>query len=80
MNRADKNWAQFQKIKYVKNKNVQKNFLIKAGLLVQYSPQKIVFGKIQPIFNTEKDFENQNSKIIVEVVHNIDKSDSEIIW
>jgi hypothetical protein len=34
MNRADKNWAQFWKIKYLKNENFQKDFLIKVGLLV----------------------------------------------
>ena len=37
MNRADKNWEQFQKIKYLKNQNCQKHFLIKVGLLVEYS-------------------------------------------
>ena len=36
MNRADKNWAQFKKIKYLKNQNFQKDFLMKVGLLVQY--------------------------------------------
>ena len=37
MNRADKNWAQFYKIKYLKNQKFQKHFLIKVGLLVKYS-------------------------------------------
>ena len=37
MNRADKNLAQFYEIKYLKNQNFQKHFLIKVGLLVQYS-------------------------------------------
>ena len=29
-------------------------FLLKVSLLVQYSSKKIIFGKIEPIFNTEK--------------------------
>ena len=37
MNRADKNWAQFYKIKYLKFQKFQKHFLIKVGLLVKYS-------------------------------------------
>ena len=37
MNRADKNWAQFWEIKYLKNQNFQEHFLIKVGLLVKYS-------------------------------------------
>ena len=37
MNRADKNWAQFQKIKYLENQNFQKHFLIKVGLLKYFS-------------------------------------------
>ena len=39
MNRADKNWAQFYKIKYLINQKFQKHFLIKlkVGLLVEYS-------------------------------------------
>jgi hypothetical protein len=53
MNRADKNWAQFSKIKYFENHNFQKHFFIIVGLLFQYSSLK-KFEKIQPIFNTEK--------------------------
>ena len=34
--------------------------IIKVGLIVQYSSEKNIFGTIQPIFNTEKDFENQD--------------------
>ena len=45
MKRADKNWAHFYKIKYFKNLNFQKKFLIKVGLLVQYSSKKIFFLK-----------------------------------
>ena len=37
----DKNWAHFQKIQYFKNQNCQKIFLIKNGLLVQYSTLKM---------------------------------------
>ena len=54
VNRADKNWTQFQEIKYLQNQNFQKHFSIKLGLLVKYSSQKFFFVKILPIFNTEK--------------------------
>ena len=37
MNRADKNWAQFQETKYLKNQTFQKIFVIKVGLLIEYS-------------------------------------------
>ena len=30
------NWAQFKKIKYLKNKNFQKHFILKVGFLVKY--------------------------------------------
>ena len=33
MNRTNKNLAQFQEVKYLKNQNFQKHFLIKVGLL-----------------------------------------------
>ena len=54
MNRADKNWAHFQEIKYFKNQSFQKISLIKVGLLIKYSAQKKKFGKIRPILDTEK--------------------------
>ena len=66
INRADKNWAHFKKIKYLKNQNIQKIFLIKVGLLVQYSSQNFSFGKIQPIFKTEKLVESQNFEMFKE--------------
>ena len=40
MNRANKNRAHFQKIKCFKNQNFKNIFLIKVGLLVQYSSKK----------------------------------------
>ena len=36
MNRANKNWTQFKKIKYLRNQTFQKHFLIKVGLLVKF--------------------------------------------
>ena len=38
MNRADENWAQFYKIKYLKNQKFQKHFVVKVGLLVSIQP------------------------------------------
>ena len=40
MNRADKNWAHFEKTKYFKNQSFQKISFIKVDLLVKYSSQK----------------------------------------
>ena len=40
MNRADKNWAHFQKTEYFKNQSFRKISLIKVDLLVKYSSQK----------------------------------------
>ena len=76
VNRVDKNWEHFLKIKYLKNQNLQTYFLFQVGLLVQYS-SKNFFGKIQPIFNTGKDFENQNFEIFEEVVHNFSECDGD---
>ena len=72
MNRADKNWAQFQEMKYLKNPKFQKYFLIKVGLLVKDSSQNFFFGKIQPIFNAKNDLESMNFEMFEEVVHNFD--------
>ena len=54
MNRPDKNWAHFYKIKYFKNQNFQKTFFDKS-----WSPSPIFFsekkvGKIRSIFSTKK--------------------------
>ena len=66
MNRAYKNWAHFQESKYFKDLNFQKYFLLKIGLLVQYSSFEIFSPlKMCPIF--------------VGSVHNFDKSDDDII-
>ena len=54
MNRADKNWAHFQKTKYFKNQSFQKISFLKVDLLVKYSSQKKEFRKIQLIFDAEK--------------------------
>ena len=43
MNRAYKNWAHFQELKYFKDLNFQKYFLLKIGLLVQYSSKKKIW-------------------------------------
>ena len=48
-NSAEKNWANFQEIKYFKNQSFQKISLIKVGLLIKYSSQKKKFGKIRLI-------------------------------
>ena len=50
-------------------------FLIKVGLIVQYSSQK-KNGKIRPIFNTGKLLRKSE---FWDVVHNFGKSDGDII-
>ena len=65
MNRANKNWAQFQEIKYLKYQNFQEKFLMKVGLLVKYSSQKKKFCT--------------NLEMFKEVVHNFGKSDIDMI-
>ena len=40
MNRADKNWAHFQKTKYFKIQSFRKISFIKVDLLVKYSSEK----------------------------------------
>ena len=82
MNRGDKNWAHFQKIKYFKNQNFQKHFTKSLSpSLVFY--KEFFFGKIQSFFNNEKvlknDFENQNLEMFEEVVHNFGKSDGNVV-
>ena len=53
-------------------------FLLKVGLLVQYSSNKKMERFDQ--FSTLKiDFENQNFEMFDEVVHNFGKSDGDII-
>ena len=79
MNRADKNWAHFQKVKYFKNPNFQKHSLIKVGLLVQYFSKKFSFERFDQFATLKTDFENQNFEMHEEVVHNFGKSDGDII-
>ena len=47
-------WAQFQKIKYIKNQSYRNISIIKVGLLFLYSSMKIFFRKIRLIFDIEK--------------------------
>ena len=75
VNRADKNWAHFQGIKYLKNQSFQKNFINKS-----WSPNQIFFTekKLERFdqFQTLKnDFESTNFAIFEKVVHNFGKSE-----
>ena len=54
MNRADKNWAHFQEIKYFKNQSFQKILFIKTWCPNQIFFTEFFFGKIQPILDTDK--------------------------
>ena len=79
MNRTDKNWAHFKKIKYLKNQKFKKIFLIKVCLLVQYSSKKFFLARFNQFSTLKNDFENQNFEMFKEVVHNFGKSDGDII-
>ena len=56
MNRADKDWAHFSKIKYLKNQSFQK--ISKNFINISWSPNQIFLteknGKIRPILDTGK--------------------------
>ena len=72
-------WVQFQKIKYLKNQNFQKHFLIKVGLLVKYSSQKLFLERFNQFLTQKNDFENTNFEMFEEVVHNFGKFDDDMI-
>ena len=55
-------------------------FLVKVGLLVQYSSQKLFLERFDQFSSLKNDFENQNFEMFEEVVHNFGKSDSDIIY
>ena len=70
MKKANKNWAYFQKIKYLKNQNFQKHFLVfQSNIFHRF----FFFGDIQPILNT------RNYEIFDNGVHNFGKPDEVII-
>ena len=64
MNRAKNNWA---------------HFLLKVGLLVQYSSKNFFLARFNQFSTLKNDFENQNFEMFEEVVHNFGKSDGDII-
>ena len=64
----------FSKLKIFKN-----IFLLKVGLQVQFSSKKKSLERFDQLSTLKNDFENQNFKTFVEVVHNIGKSDGDII-
>ena len=81
INRADINWAYFQKIKYIlKKPTFSKNFTGKS-----WSPNLIFFIEKKSesfccFLMLKKDFESQNFAIFEEVVRNFDRSDEDIIY
>ena len=54
---------------YFTNQSFQKNSLISVGFANQIFFTEIFLGKIQPILDTENDFETQNFEIFDQVVH-----------
>ena len=79
MNRVDKNWAQFQDIKYLKNQNFQRRNLLKVGLLVKYSSLNFFLERFNQFLTQKNDFESTNFEMFEEVVNNFGKSDDDII-
>ena len=70
MNRADKNWTDFQKIKYFKNQSFQKISLIKVGLLIKYSSQNYFSERFDQFLAQKNDFESTNVEMFEKVGHN----------
>ena len=65
---------------YFKSQNFQKFSFIKVGLIIKYSSQKFVFGKIQPILDNEKWLWNSEIWDLSHGCHNFDKSGDVIIY
>ena len=78
MNRADQNWTHFLENKVFK-KEIQKHFLLKVGLLIQYSSKEIKCERFIPFSTLQNDFESQNFEMFKEVVHSFGKSDGDIV-
>ena len=74
MNRADKNWANFQKIKYLKNENFQKHLFIKSWSLSPIFSKNFLetFDQFSTLIN---DFENHNFEMLEEVFHNFEQEE-----
>ena len=72
MNRADKNWAYFQEIKYFKN-----------FINTSWSPNQVFFTekmeRCDQFQTLKNDFETQNCEMFDKVVHNYGKPDEVII-
>ena len=74
MIRAVKNWAQFQEIKYLKNKIFNKSWSASQIFII------IFFSKRFNQFLSQKnDFENRNIEVFEKVVHNFGKSYDDMI-
>ena len=80
MNRDDKNWAQFQEIKYQKKSKILKEFFNKS-----WSPSQIFFidnlflEKFDQFLTQKNYYESTNLEMFEEVVHNFGKSDDTMI-
>ena len=70
------NWSNLSEKKWLENIGLGDQLLIKVGLLVQCSQKKFFFGKIQPIFNTEKWLQKSECW---QVVHNFVIFDGDVI-
>jgi len=65
--------------KVLKNQTFQ-NFIYESWSPNQIFFTEFFFGKIQPILDTENDFETQNFEIFDKVVHDFSKPDEVIIY
>ena len=80
MNRADKNWADFLKAKYILLlSNFKKELFIRNELLFKYSSKKKKSEWFGWFLMPKNDFENTSFANFEEVVQNFGSSDDDMI-
>ena len=78
MNRVDKNWAHFQKIKSFKNQSFQKT-AFKSWSLDQIFFKEFFLERFNQFLTQKNDFESTNFDMFEKVVHNFGQSDNDMI-
>ena len=75
---ADKKGHIFRKWKYV----FKKSKILKASFTKSWSPriQRFFLERFNQLLALKNDFENQNFEMFEEVVHNLGKSDNDMIY
>ena len=79
MNRAAKNWAYFQKIKYSTNQSFQTISQVLVDLQSNIIQSKCFLERFDQFSTLKNYFEIQNFDIFDTIVHNFGKSDDDMI-